>query len=164
MTSKGKVNLVGPARGELMQIGVVAERVGLSLRTIRYYEEVGLVTPAERSAGGFRLYDESALDRLRLIKQMKPLEFSLEQMRDLLDTVEELTEATATATATGAEADTARRNQLVERLSMFHAIVEARVETLREQLHRTEDFAHYLRDRVEPAWATTKTPARRPAR
>lgn len=41
-----------------MQIGEVAERIGLSLRTIRYYEEVGLVVPSVRSQGGFRLYTE----------------------------------------------------------------------------------------------------------
>src|SRR5690348_10590123 len=41
-----------------MQIGEVADRIGLSLRTIRYYEEVGLITPSARSPGGFRLYTE----------------------------------------------------------------------------------------------------------
>ncbi len=56
-----------------MQIGEVAERTGLSLRTIRYYGEVGLVVPSARSKGGFRLYTESDVARLLLIKQMKPL-------------------------------------------------------------------------------------------
>ena len=60
-----------------MQIGEVAEQVGLSLRTIRYYEEVGLVTPSSRTSGGFRLYTETEVARLRLVKRMKPLEFSL---------------------------------------------------------------------------------------
>ena len=41
------------------QIGEVAERTGLSLRTIRYYEEVGLLSPSGRTAGGFRLYADS---------------------------------------------------------------------------------------------------------
>ena len=45
--------------GEHMQIGEVAERVKLSLRTIRHYEEVGLVPPSARSKGGFRLYTEA---------------------------------------------------------------------------------------------------------
>ncbi|UJW30396.1 MerR family transcriptional regulator [Saccharothrix sp. AJ9571] len=70
--------------GEQMQIGEVAERTGLSLRTIRYYEEVGLVVPSARSQGGFRLYTEPDIDRLQLIKRMKPLGFQLEEMRDLL--------------------------------------------------------------------------------
>ncbi len=128
---------VGTLSGELMQIGVVAERVGLSLRTIRYYEEVGLVAPTERSPGGFRLYPERDIQRLRLIKQMKPLEFSLEQMRDLLTTVEEL--------AAASDGDAERIGELRDRLSMFQVIVDARIATLREQLHRTEDFAQLLR-------------------
>lgn len=70
--------------GERMQIGEVAERTGLSLRTIRYYEEVGLVVPSARSQGGFRLYAEPDVDRLQLIKRMKPLGFQLDEMRDLL--------------------------------------------------------------------------------
>jgi DNA-binding transcriptional MerR regulator len=67
-----------------MQIGEVAERTGLSLRTIRYYEEVGLVVPSARSQGGFRLYQEQEIERLRLIMRMKPLGFQLEEMRELL--------------------------------------------------------------------------------
>ncbi|WP_159055930.1 MerR family transcriptional regulator, partial [Thermobifida fusca] len=73
-----------------MQIGEVAERTGLSLRTIRYYGEVGLVVPSARSKGGFRLYTESDVARLLLIKQMKPLGFSLEQTRDLLGVLDRL--------------------------------------------------------------------------
>jgi DNA-binding transcriptional MerR regulator len=43
----------------MMQIGEAAERVGLSLRTIRHWDEVGLVVPSARSNGGFRLYTEA---------------------------------------------------------------------------------------------------------
>ncbi len=71
--------------GGMMQIGEVAERVGLSLRTVRYYEEMGLISPEKRSNGGFRLYTDENIDRLLLIKQMKPLGFSLQEMRELLD-------------------------------------------------------------------------------
>lgn len=40
----------------LLQIGEVAEAIGLSLRTVRYYEQMGLISPERRSQGGFRLY------------------------------------------------------------------------------------------------------------
>ena len=73
-----------------MQIGEVANRTGLSLRTIRYYEEMGLVVPSARTTGGFRLYTESDVARLMLIKRMKPLEFSLEEMSELLGTLDAL--------------------------------------------------------------------------
>ncbi|HIZ36998.1 MAG TPA: MerR family transcriptional regulator [Candidatus Ruania gallistercoris] len=68
----------------LMHIGVVAERTELSIRTLRHYDEVGLVPPSARSEGGFRLYTEADVDRLRTIRRMKPLGFSLEEMRQLL--------------------------------------------------------------------------------
>ena len=68
-----------------MQIGEVAARTELSLRTIRHYEETGLVIPSARSQGGFRLYTETDVARLMVIRRMKPLGFTLEQMRDLLD-------------------------------------------------------------------------------
>ncbi len=75
-----------------LHIGEVAERVGLSLRTVRYYEEQGLLTPEARSAGGFRLYTELQVDRLALIKQMKPLGFTVQEMRELLDARDALRE------------------------------------------------------------------------
>lgn len=73
-----------------MQIGEVATLTGLSLRTIRYYEEVGLVPPSARSAGGFRLYADEDVARLQLVKRMKPLDFSLEDMRELLEVIDAL--------------------------------------------------------------------------
>ncbi len=73
-----------------VQIGVVAERLGLSVRTLHYWEEVGLVTPSARSAGGFRLYTPEDISRLTIIRRMKPLDFSLEEMRELLEAFESL--------------------------------------------------------------------------
>lgn len=76
------------SREGLLQIGDVAERVDLSLRTVRYYEEVGLVTPSARSEGGFRLYSHHDVERLLLIKQMRPLGLTLEQIGELVDLIE----------------------------------------------------------------------------
>lgn len=73
----------------LLQIGEVAATVGLSLRTVRYYEEIGLVVPSARTDGGFRLYSESDVQRLITVKRMKPLGLSLEEMADLLDVIEQ---------------------------------------------------------------------------
>lgn len=67
-----------------MHIGELAERTGLSLRTIRHYDDVGLLPAMARTDGGFRVYSEDDFDRLMVIKQMKPLGFSLEEMAEIL--------------------------------------------------------------------------------
>lgn len=116
-------------RSELMQIGQVAERTGLSLRTIRWYEEEGLVVPTARTEGGFRLYSADDVARLEVIKRMKPLGFALEEMRELLTLLADL------------DAGTGDRAQLVARPRMFHEAATARVTALREQLTVAEGFA-----------------------
>lgn len=68
----------------LMQIGEIAERSGLSLRTLRHYDEIGLLTPSARSDGGFRLYTEDDLDRLLVIRRMKPLGYTLDDMQRVM--------------------------------------------------------------------------------
>jgi DNA-binding transcriptional MerR regulator len=133
-----------PARKEYgvggrMQIGEVAERTGLSLRTIRYYEEVGLVVPSARSQGGFRLYTEPDVDRLNLIKRMKPLGFQLEEMRDLLAILDPLP-------------GSPRVNDPAARLAEFGATAEQACEELRTKLRIAEEFAAMLRvHRQSPA-------------
>ncbi|MHA6627487.1 MerR family transcriptional regulator [Pseudonocardia sichuanensis] len=120
-----------------MQIGEVAARVGLSLRTIRHWDEMGLVVPSERSAGGFRLYTEADIERLALVKTLKPLDFSLEQMRDLLDTIDGL--------ESDPGSDTGRTGELLGRLAMYRAATDSRVEALRAQVQGLEMLSRELR-------------------
>lgn len=87
------------SNGRPVQIGVVAERTDISIPTLRHYDEVGLVTPSARSEGGFRLYTESDVQRILVIRRMKPLEFSLVEMRELLDAVDVLSDRSASADA-----------------------------------------------------------------
>ncbi|MDN3936113.1 MULTISPECIES: MerR family transcriptional regulator [unclassified Arthrobacter] len=72
------------ANSTTMHIGELAERTGLSLRTIRHYDDVGLLPASARTDGGFRVYSEADAERLMVIKQMKPLGFSLEEMAEIL--------------------------------------------------------------------------------
>ncbi|MEU9283030.1 MerR family transcriptional regulator [Streptomyces sp. NPDC048342] len=126
--------------GRLMQIGEVSERTGLSLRTIRHYEDVGVVTPSERSDGGFRLYTEAEVRRLALVRRMRPLGFCLEDVRALLDLLEQLP-------ADGAplpESDEQAHEELVAQLRKYWVEADARCEDLRRQLGQAEDFAHSL--------------------
>ncbi|AXK32744.1 MerR family transcriptional regulator [Streptomyces armeniacus] len=124
-----------------MQIGEVAERTGLSLRTIRHYEEVGLVIPSARSKGGFRLYTEADVERLMVIRRMKPLDFSLDEMRDLLEITDQLADTDTPPTAP-------ERQRLRERLDSYCKVADARCETLRARLMAAEDFAATLRRRM----------------
>lgn len=121
------------------QIGEVSERTGLSLRTIRYYEEIGLVTPSARSQGGFRLYTETDIARLELVRRMKPLEFSLEEMCELLQALDGLEDPSVTAEA---------RQDLLARLDMFRLAAEERCASLRSQLDTAEEFASGLRGEI----------------
>ena len=69
-----------------MQIGEVAERTGLTQRTIRFYEEKGILAPPTRMEGGFRLYSDTDVDRIRNLSQLRQLLcFSLEQIKALVD-------------------------------------------------------------------------------
>ncbi|MFB2555255.1 MerR family transcriptional regulator [Herbiconiux liangxiaofengii] len=74
----------------MMHIGELAERTELSLRTIRHYDEIGLLKPSGRTDGGFRLYTERDFARLMLIRRMKPLGFPLEEMSELLRIIDTL--------------------------------------------------------------------------
>ena len=68
----------------LLQIGDVAERTGLSLRTIRHYEEVGMLPAARRTASGYRQYGETDVQTLRFIRHSRDLGFSLAEITELL--------------------------------------------------------------------------------
>ena len=68
-----------------MQIGEAAERAALTIDTIRFYERRELLPSAPRTAGQFRLYTVDDLNRLKFIKQMQALGFSLQQIKPLLD-------------------------------------------------------------------------------
>jgi DNA-binding transcriptional MerR regulator len=67
-----------------LQIGAVASRSGLTVDTVRFYEKQGLVAKPPRSTGGFRLYTESAIERLGFVSRAQALGFSLGEIRELL--------------------------------------------------------------------------------
>lgn len=114
------------------QIGEVAESVGLSLRTIRYYEEIGLVTPSGRTEGGFRLYTDADVERLGLVKALKPVGLTLETLRELIECVDVLRDGAA---AEAGEAE--RRLEGVITLALDRCDqVDTRLATARDTLNR----------------------------
>ena len=131
-----------PTNVHMHQIGEVADAVGLSLRTIRYYEEADLVPPSGRSAGGFRLYTDADIERLRLVKHMKPLELTIDEMRDLLTTRDRLADPTT---------PTRQRHELLDRLAVFAELADERCQRLRGQLEAGEKISRTLRGELDAA-------------
>ena len=128
------------------RIGEVAERVGVTTRTIRYYEELGLLGTATRSKGAHRLYSEADIARLE----------ELMRLRDLLGlTLDELV-----GLAEAEEARAALRNQWAEsandreRIRIVKAarpVIERQLELVRARQHRLSEFAEELSERLHSA-------------
>lgn len=117
-----------------MQIGELAERTGMSVRTLRHYDDIGLLRPSTRSEGGFRLYTADDESRLLLIRRMKPLGYSLERMGELLAVVDGLAEDPA---------DAARRARLAD----IRDEARRRRDDLRKQLDAADEFVAQLEAR-----------------
>lgn len=67
------------------KVGELARRTGLSVRTLRYYDGIGLLSPSRRSEGGHRLYTAKDVVRLQRIKSLRALGFTLREIREYLD-------------------------------------------------------------------------------
>ena len=66
-------------------VHMVSELTGISVRTLHHYDALGLLPPTEKTAAGYRLYDDNALERLQQILLFKELEFSLKEIQAILD-------------------------------------------------------------------------------
>ena len=118
-----------------MHIGELAEKTGLSLRTIRHYDEIGLLKASGRTEGGFRLYTPTDEARLMLIRRMKPLGFSLEQMMDLLRIIDAIQSPQSPAEVSRLRAE----------LHDFIQDATERRATLEKQLAMADEFLELLR-------------------
>ena len=76
-------------------IGEVAERSGMPAKTIRYYEEVGLIRPAARAGNGYRHYDDADVHTLRFVKRARGLGFSIRDCQELLSAYRDRNRASA---------------------------------------------------------------------
>ena len=102
-----------------MRIGELAERAGISAKAIRYYEQIGIMTPPERSASGYRVFDEAALGRLGFVRAAQALGLTLGEIRQII------------AFRDNGQAPCAHVTDLVQRHA---ADLEARIREL-QQLH-----------------------------
>lgn len=76
--------MVPMAETNLLKVGEVGERTGLSRKALRHYEALGLVEPAVRTESGYRLYDDEALRRIELVRRAKTLGLSLAEAKEFL--------------------------------------------------------------------------------
>jgi len=121
----------GPAR--LLRIQEAAAEVGLTPRSVRYYEEMGLLRPAARSDGDYRLYDPTDVDRLRFIKGLRDdAGFSIAEIAQLLEdeAARERGHAAYHASTDPAE----RKRILCDRVASF----DRQIETLQTKIDRLQ--------------------------
>jgi DNA-binding transcriptional MerR regulator len=127
----------------LLRIQEVALEVGLTARSIRYYEELGLLTPAARSEGDYRLYDASDLERLRFIKGLRDdAGFSLAEIAQLLEDEAARDQANERFRSTDA---LERREAVLDTITR----VERQIATLRAKAARIEAMTADTERRLE---------------
>jgi DNA-binding transcriptional MerR regulator len=131
----------------LLRIQEVAAATGLTPRSIRYYEEMGLLRPAGRSQGDYRLYDASDLERLRFIRDLRDdAGFSLAEIALLLEDEEARIRDRERFRAS---ADTAEKRaivrDLVDRMDRQVATLEAKAGRLRAMIESAEARREHLR-------------------
>lgn len=117
-----------------MNIGDVAERTGLPAKTIRYYEEIGLIRP-ERQANGYRAFSGSDLHRLEFVGRARALCFSIEACRTLLDLY----------------ADERRESADVKRVAQAHlAEIDAKIRQLQQMRATLSDLVQACKGDARP--------------
>ena len=122
------------------QIGEVADRTGVTQRTLRFYEERGLLRPPERMDGGFRLYSENDIVRIGYIKQLQDLlGFTLSEIKDMVEAEELLMQMSSTRRPDRKLSERLKRSeQILGALTKQLDVVDHKVEhltALREELH-----------------------------
>lgn len=135
------------ANGEpYLQIGEVAERTGVTQRTLRFYEEKGLLKPPTRLEGGFRLYSEDDVQRVEQIKRLQTLlGFTLADIKEMVEAEEIKTQLRAEYRR---EADVSdRRAKIAKALEVTErqvAVIDQKLQSLQEmKAHLEERIAKY---------------------
>jgi DNA-binding transcriptional MerR regulator len=126
---------------DFMHIGEVAARTDLSLRSLRHWEEVGLVRPSARTEGGFRLYTEDDVDKILVIRRMKPLGFTLDEMRAVMTDIDAVRHPSA------AEVD---RSAARSRLGRVRQEAGERREKLVRQVAMADEFLEIINRELAP--------------
>ena len=130
---------------KLLKVGDLAKRAGKSVRALHLYEELGLLTPAGRSQGGFRLYDESALRQIRWIELLQESGFTLHEIQTLRREWQ--------TTHYGPEAMRVLREAFQTRLTETREQVD-RLQALERELVETLNYLHACDQQCQPVRTT----------
>lgn len=126
------------------QIGEVASRTTLTQRTLRFYEEKGLLTPADRLEGGFRLYSDADIERVQLIKQLQDLlGFTLADIKEMVEAEELRAQIRATRRS---DRDLPDRRKRVEQVI---AALRRQLEVVEPKIEQLQEMRGELRERLE---------------
>jgi DNA-binding transcriptional MerR regulator len=124
----------------LLRIQEVASETGATPRAVRYYEEIGLLKPAARSEGDYRLYDASDVERIRHIRELRDVAgFSLAEISQLLEDEEARANNRAVYRAT--EDSAVRREVLIDsldRIDRSTAVLQSKIERLARMVREAE--------------------------
>ena len=162
-----------PADHALLRIQDVAAETGLTTRAIRYYEEVGLLEPAARSDGAYRLFDASDLERLRFIRSLRDdAGFSLAQIGQLLEDEAARERNRQRFRTTGDQAERrallgdarARVDRQIETLETKRARLDAMIEDARARRRHLDEHLANLDGGPDPHPAGAPGPEPEPGR
>ena len=125
-----------------LQIGEVAERTGVTQRTLRFYEEKGLLKPPSRMDGGFRLYSEADVKRVTQIRRLQDLlGVALADIKEMVDAEEMLRELRAQYNP---ESDVAEKRRQLEKAK---EVVEAQYSIVQQKMVHLDEMKSQLEDR-----------------
>src|SRR2546425_12234339 len=150
MTSRG--SFVPDDNEAYLQIGEVAERRGVTQRTLRFYEEKGLLRPPSRMDGGFRLYSESDVGRVEQVRKLQNLlGVTLAEIKEMVDAEEILRELRAQYRPESALAEKRRQlEKAIEGVQAQYAIVNHKTEQMEEMKAQLEErlktFERWMRE------------------
>ena len=126
------------------QIGEVAERTGVTQRTLRFYEEKQLLSPAERMEGGFRLYSEQDIEHIELIKRLQHLlNLSLAEIKEMVDAEALLKQMRSTFRP---DRDLPERKQ---RTTQIRTALELQSEIVERKMEQLQEMRDELRERLD---------------
>ncbi len=127
-----------------LQIGEVAERTGVTQRTLRFYEEKGLLKPPTRMEGGFRLYSEEDVQRVERIKRLQTLlGFTLAEIKEMVEAEEVKLQLRQEYCR---DADVADRRAKIEKAI---EVTERQVTVIRQKMDALAELRGHLEDRLE---------------